>query len=478
MSEVAGRAGGNIRHLQHRGTKGTGGTRADRASLLHESMRDLDPDAAKIHAAINPNIVLADTHLNVAMVNDGTGGFRRPTSTKEVLDYGDARISNVHRKWNQKSFETTLIAVHLPKTLCEEVPDFYPVIDARIGRQVHTSSGEPQMRSRWVAKDRQQAIDYFDQVVRYYADNVLTGGQEAVHGYDINFDESTPHIQIMADTLGPDPKHEGKLRVDASRMWGTHWEVTVPKLDKATGDVIQVTEQRRAKMARYQKGLREHMHAAGYPVELDYDPERHLSGLGKDEYSRSMDAQRVAVAMFDETQTAVAANNAKVAALNSATADIKSEFDARAAALDDREGVLDRREADIPRLKAKAVEEGSSKGLAIAQKVIDDEVTQRVEAELGPARLALQRQQELAEEKVRDEVRKTQAAAARHQAAAKEFAWLNGQMRPVVKNWEQLNPQTKRGQKAQQQLQVYTKIQDRAAGIRKSTPDDDMEPGG
>ncbi|MBK7822140.1 MAG: hypothetical protein IPJ61_14045, partial [Tessaracoccus sp.] len=28
----------------------------------------------------------------MTMVNDGQGGFRRAKSTKEVLDYGDARI--------------------------------------------------------------------------------------------------------------------------------------------------------------------------------------------------------------------------------------------------------------------------------------------------------------------------------------------------------------------------------------------------
>ncbi|MGJ9372520.1 hypothetical protein [Nesterenkonia sp. CF4.4] len=309
MNGTTGRAGGNIRHLQHKGTKGTGNTREDRASLLHESMRELDDEAVQTHARLNPNIVPADSHLNVAMVNNGDGTFRRPKSIEEVLDYGDSRIDNVYRKWKPNSFETTLVVVHLPKTMCDEVPNYYPLLDKVTGQPViDEETGEPKLRSRWVAKNRSDAIAYFDEVLAYYGSDVLTGGIDAIHGYDINFDESTPHIQIMADTLAPDPKHDGNLRVDASRMWDVHRDVTVdkfdattgqPVIDEKTGEVVQVLEQRRAKMSRYQRGLREHMVAKGYPVEHDFDPERHLSGLGKDEYTEVMDSRRVV-----ETQTA------------------------------------------------------------------------------------------------------------------------------------------------------------------------------
>lgn len=409
MSEVIGRAGGNVRHLQHRGTKGTGGTRADRASLLHESMRDLDPAAAKTHAAINPNIVLAETHLNVAMVNDGQGGFRRPTSTKEVLDYGDDRIANVYRKWSDKSFETTLIVVHLPKTMCEEIPDFYPVLDKDTGEPVLSPLGTPQMRSRWVAKDRQKALEYFNEVVTYYGGAVLTGGQAAIHGYDINFDESTPHIQMMADTLAPDPnpKHPGKLRVEASQMWGAHREVTVVKVDKttgqpvvdtATGEAVRVMEQPKAKMSRYQEGLREHMYDLGYPVELDYDPERHLTGSGKDEYAEIMDAQRevqergVSV-RTREVNVRIAENELQVERVQVSDwrDDIREQdyelrgdrrlHGEREKALNEREGVLDRLEAQLPRRRAEAVDEGRKEGLRQA----------RVEAERIIARARAQR---------------------------------------------------------------------------------------
>ncbi|WP_147383495.1 hypothetical protein [Nesterenkonia natronophila] len=218
------------------------------------------------------------------------------------MDYGDSRIKNVYRRWNPNSFETTLIAAHLPKTMCREIPDYYPIVDKQTAQPViDTATGEPRMRSRWVAKDRNEAIRYFTEVLTYYTREVLTGGADAIHGFDINFDESTPHIQIMADTLAPDPKHEGKLRVDAARMWGAHRDVTVDKIDKVTGHPVidektgqpqQVMEQPKAKMSRYQQGLRAHMINRGFPVESDYDPERHLSGLGKDEYAEVMDTRR------------------------------------------------------------------------------------------------------------------------------------------------------------------------------------------
>ena len=475
MSEVTGRAGGNIRHLQHRGTKGTGGTRADRASLLHESMRELDPAAPKIHAAINSNIVLADTHLNVAMVNDGQGGFRRPTSTKEVLDYGDARIGNVYRKWSDKSFETTLIVVHLPKTMCEEIPGYYPVLDKDTGEPVMTPLGVPQMRSRWVAKDRQQALEYFSQVVSYYGGEVLTGGQEAIHGYDINFDESTPHIQIMADTLAPDPKHPGKLRVEASQMWGAHREVTVAKVDKTTGEpvvdpttgeTVRVMEQPKAKMARYQEGLRQHMYDLGYPVELDYDPERHLSGSGKAEYAEVMDAQRD----VQERAVAVRTRETNVKAAEKRVKSQEASAQVRQSLLDEREGILDQREADLPRLRAQAVKEGREEGLAAAEKRIqlevERELEQRLGERLGSALLALQREHQ-------DLMEQARSTKEKYVAAAIAFETINARTLPAVEQWEQANPHTKRGQVANRQLEIHASIQRRAAEIRDSVPDDD-----
>lgn len=275
LSENIGRVGADVRHLRH----GAKGTRSDRASLLNESMRELDPKAAAYFAAVNPNIVAADTHRNIAMVNDGAGGFRRPASKEEVLDYGDGRIKKVHRKIGATSFETTLIVIHLPKSMCVEVPDFYPVLDKEGVPQLD-KAGSPRMKSRWVARDRDEAIRFFTEALQYYSSEVLTGGIDAIHGYDINFDEATPHVQAMADTFAPDPKHAGSLRVDASRMWGSHREVRDENGKQIGGS---------RKMRQYQAGLRRRMHDLGYPVELDADPLRSMSNLGKEEYIETQD---------------------------------------------------------------------------------------------------------------------------------------------------------------------------------------------
>lgn len=316
MSEAIGRAGGNIRHLQHQGSakKGRpGNTREDRKDLLRESMRDLDPKEADFFASKEgTSIVRADTHLNVAMVNNGDGTFRRPDSIDEVLDYGDARIGkknpltgedrvgNTGRPWKPTSFETTLIALHLPKTMCVEIQDYYEITDSKTGESVRDKDGDLLKRSRWVARDRDEAIEYFEKVaIEYYATKVLTGGIDAIHGYNINFDETTPHIQIMADTLAPNPKRPDQLRCDASRMWGEHRDVKELRKDKH-GVTRPMMELKNNKMSRYQKGLREHAQSLGYPIETEVDEERHLSGSGKEEFSEAMDAKRVAVERLAE----------------------------------------------------------------------------------------------------------------------------------------------------------------------------------
>lgn len=370
MSNTTGRTGANVRHLRHVGSKdkGTpGNTRADRRDLLRESMRDLDAKEADFFAG-KPfsSIVRADTHLNVAMVNNGDGTFRRPKSIDEVLAYGDARIDNVFRKWNPNSFETTLIVVHLPKSMCIEIPNYYPILDKESGDPVLDANGEPMMRSRWVARDRAEVLEYFNEALGYYSTDVLTGGVDAIHGYDINFDESTPHIQIMADTLAPDPKHDGKLRVEASQMWGSHRDVTEVRRDK-DGVEREMIELPKRKMSRYQAGLRDRMVALKYPVEAEYDPERHLSGSGNDEYGEVMDAKRIAEDRRAAADTIEVQNMDDMELIATA----KKRNDDRAAKLDQREASLAQERASFVSEKADAAD-AINGAQAVAQRLRED----------------------------------------------------------------------------------------------------------
>lgn len=347
MSESVGRAGFNVRHLRH----GESGTRGDRASLLRESMRELDDDAAAYYAANNPNIVAEDTHLNVAMVNDGNGGFRAAKSTAEVLAYGDARIGtkqnaegedrvrNTGRKWNPKSFETTLVVVSLPRSMCVEIPNVYELRDDD-GNPVTDLAGNPVMRSRWVPRDRAEALRYFAQTADYLGDEVFAGGHDAIHGYDVNLDEAYPHMQLMADTLAENPSKPGELRVAAQQTWGVSREVL-----EASGKV----EQPKAKMTRYQQGYREHMHGLGYEVELDAS-ERSTSSHTREEWAALKERERIAeafgdkVAAFSQKVTSDAeinkANAAKIAAA-------REQLDADLVEIEEAEGDLDERASDI-----------------------------------------------------------------------------------------------------------------------------------
>ena len=217
-------------------------------------------------AAMNSNIVVADAHLNVPFVNNGDGTFRRATSVEEVLEYQDARMDGVRVQKN--SFETSLFVVHLPKSMCVEVPDFY----------TSTVEGREVKRPRYVARDYTEAKQYLKEAMRWLAENYIPGGIDAVAGGDMNFDESTPHIQFQADAFSPKPDDPSKLRCRPGIAYNTDESVRYkdgPKKGK------QISGHQ--KLINAQKGLREHMYSLGYPVELEVS-ERHDESLNLDRY--------------------------------------------------------------------------------------------------------------------------------------------------------------------------------------------------
>ena len=275
MSETSvGRAAFNVKHLR-RDKCGGDTTRGDRKSLLKESMRELDPDDLAHHAAMNSNIVVADAHLNVAFVNNGDGTFRSAESVEDVLEYQDARMDDLQRI-EKGSFETSLFVVHLPKSMCEEIPDYY----------TSTVEGREVKRPRYVARDYEEAKQYLEESMRWLADNYIPGGIDAVAGGDMNFDESTPHIQFQADTFSPDPDEPSKLRCRPGIAYNTDKSVRYkdgPKKGKQIGG--------KQKMIDAQRGLRDHMHSLGYPVELEVS-ERHDESLNPDRYAEQQDRER------------------------------------------------------------------------------------------------------------------------------------------------------------------------------------------
>ena len=277
MGNVVGRTGFHVTH-----TKSV----SERGAILDEMMRELKDESVERWAQRNPSIVVEDEHLNVALVNDGEGGFDPCSDPKQVIAYGNDRIGKlsspirdpkldpVTGKLKGGTTTTSMFVLHLPKSLCEEVPDFYPVYED--GKEVGR-------RSRWVARDRDEAMRYFSDAVEYLAADVIPGGIDAVLGVDIQFSESTPHIHVLADTFAPDPEHPGQLRTEFSRAYGSHRDVRDSKGRQMSGQ---------AKFRQYHKGLKEYMLERGWEIEADVDPLRHDKTATKETYGAMMDKQR------------------------------------------------------------------------------------------------------------------------------------------------------------------------------------------
>lgn len=277
MGNEVGRAGFHVTH-----TKAV----SERGAILDEMMRELKGESVERWAQRNPSIVVEDEDSNIALVNDGEGGFDICTNPKQVLAYGNDRLAKlsspirdpkldpVTGKLKGGTTTTSMFVMHLPKSLCKEVPDFYPVYDhgEEVGR-----------RSRWVARDREEAKQYFDDIVEYLATHVIPGGADAVLGVDIQFSESTPHIHVLADTFAPDPKHPGQLRSEFSRAYGAHRDVRDDKGRQMSGQ---------AKFRRYHAGLKEWMLDKGWEIEADVDPLRHDKTATKEMYGAMMDKER------------------------------------------------------------------------------------------------------------------------------------------------------------------------------------------
>ncbi|PQM73646.1 hypothetical protein C5Y44_11865 [Corynebacterium sp. J010B-136] len=455
-----GRAAVNVRHFRHGDghAKGKSGTTGDRQRLLEEMMRELEERWAQHHAKKNPNIVLSETHLNESfMLDPDTGGWKTPKCVEEVVAYGDDRAARVGRKIGATSFETTTLVVHLPRTLCMEVPEYYPVYDED-GQIKHDKDGNELRRSRWVARDQAEANRYLIQATEWLADNVLPGGREAVHGFNVQHDESTPHVQIMADTFAEHPHKPGVLRVEASRAWGSHRDVRYPEGHPQAGQQMGGNQ----KMRMYQQGLRQYMHGLGYEVELNVSERAHES-LDKDRYAaednarRALEADQQALAADREKYTADAAvlgmaqrnfdndvalfkadieklrfareevdvDMSNVLAFSDKLDEVKEELDdrenavtAREETVETRERAVEAKEASLPELKRKAREEGhvagKAEGLQAAQEAAQ-EAAAKIKAQAATEAQRVAQQAAEAAQRVRHDA---EAAAAEKRAQA------------------------------------------------------------
>lgn len=340
MSDAAGHAAFHKHKnvTRHDGTKK--GTRANRRLLLQESARHLNEKWVAKQAGLNASIVRDDTHLNQLFVN-GRDGLREASSIRQVLDYGDAREKRVTRKIRPGSRTVDLFVVHLPKTLCKPVFDFYERYDKK-GNLRLDGDGKPLTRVRWVARDIDEAKQYFEDAVAFIGEHVSPGGPESIHGYATNFDESTPHIQIMADPYASyDPENPRALRMEASRAYGSHRDVKNDRGQTMSGG---------AKVRGYQAAMRQHMIDLGWPVEQEVSERA---------------GEELPLKIFKELEDRKAEVDARARSADLALDRVHRE----AAALEERRKVVEDAEAELPRLRQKAREDGKRDGEADALKV-------------------------------------------------------------------------------------------------------------
>ena len=166
-------------------------------------------------------------------------------------------------------------------------------------------------------------------------------------GVDIQFSESTPHIQVLADTFAPDPKHEGSLRCDFSRAYGSHRDVRDNKGRQMSGQ---------AKFRQYHKGLKEYMLERGWEIEADVDPLRHDKTATKEMYGAMMDKQRA----LDEHEQNLAVERSEIKRSNSVLDNQWENLDiARAELKQEREQL----QKDKQRAHEEARTQGYAKGL-------------------------------------------------------------------------------------------------------------------
>lgn len=339
MSNVVGRTGFHVTHEK---------SVKKRGAILDEMMRELKDESVERWAQRNPSIVVEDEKFNVAFVNDGKGSFDLCKDPKEVLVYGQQRLAKLSTPvkepkrdpvtGKEKGGTTTssMFVLHLPKSLCREVKDFYPVFDEdghEVGR-----------RSRWVARDREEAMQYFSDAMEYMAQEVIPGGLDAILGADIQFSESTPHIQVLADTFAPDPKHPGQLRTEFSRAYGSHRDVRDDKGRQMSG---------KAKFRRYHAGLKEWMLDKGWEIEAAVDPLRHDKTATKEMYGAMMDKQRA----LDEHEQELAAERSEIEQSNNSLDDQWERLE-----LTRNELKLEREQ--LQKDKQKALEEARTQGYA------------------------------------------------------------------------------------------------------------------
>lgn len=145
----------------------------------------------------------------------------------------------------------------------------------------------------------------------------------------------------------------------------------------------------------------------------DFGEKRHLTGMGKDEYGRTQDAQRI----VHERRAGL---DQQFGELKSRVEDTRVWLEDQHTDLAERRSVLEAGEAELPRKRRRALQEGKAEGLAAADNVINAAIDEKVKEIVGPARNQAARLLREAEEEKSRAVQAAEQQLARLVAAARQ----------------------------------------------------------
>lgn len=317
-TDTASRASMDHMWNQHGADGGRDRETRKRNTLEEAARQTAGPRAIAHYAGRTPSLVPADTHLNYDFVNDGSGNFKPMTDISEVVEYGEdrvGRLTGVKPKDSNTSWITSVF--HLPYSLCQEIPNYYPREDED-GKPLRNEDGTKLNRSRWIVKPgmEDEAQRYFDEVLKFWA-TILPGGMDAIHGGSINLDESRPHMHVVSDPFEKNPrsKEPNALKTAFSKAFSYHPNSPkVPKTypgtdtpvpDEETGEPVMIGESAQMKMTRYHKMLKQHLLDAGFDIEKERDAKRHNRRSDLHDYQASQDALAVAGAKTEHWEAEV-----------------------------------------------------------------------------------------------------------------------------------------------------------------------------
>lgn len=347
-----------------------GGVTHDKvAGLVEHEARDA---VGVVHDHSNPNIDYARIGDNVTMVNDGAGGFRPCVARHEWTDFIEARVEQARPVRRYKDGRVVPVALRKDASVVMDFilqldPDFtgpvasgeYPLWDRKTGEPVLDDGGDPVTEHRDGMTDEQKAETA--RLLMVMVDEVVVRmGAQNVVGWSIHWDETSPHVHLMAVPLDDD----NQIRIKS--FYPDYGKAHDPMRERLRDSGYNATMER-------------------WDVEAQHlGPKKYRAFKEQRRQRASEDAKAEAAAREREAQVA-----AKVAEVNAYVTQAVPQLRAKAKAEGREEGADEGYSEGFSR----GYESGRSEGLAEAREAAQAEVAElRALAEQDAAQAALERE--------------------------------------------------------------------------------------